>query len=107
MDNPIISKDHFVACINILREADDMARRINKIVYEYGRGDFIDGYGFNNDKVEMKLIETLELALNDTSHYISWFCLNADFGRDANFANLGVGINVTTPEELYDLVVTK
>ena len=44
MTKPIITKDHFVACIKVLQDADDMACRINKIVGEYRRGDFIDGY---------------------------------------------------------------
>lgn len=107
MEKPIISKEHFVACINVLRDSEDMARRINKIVYEYGRGDFIDGYGFSNDRAETKLIETLELALNDISHYTSWFCFNADFGRDENFANIETGVKIHTPEELYDFIVNK
>ena len=54
MTKPIITKDHFVACIKVLQDADDMACRINKIVGEYRRGDFIDGYAFSNEKAEIK-----------------------------------------------------
>ena len=35
MTKPIITKEHFVACINVLQEGDDMARRINRVVHEY------------------------------------------------------------------------
>lgn len=39
MTKPIITKDHFIACINVLQEGDDMARRINRVVHEYNRDD--------------------------------------------------------------------
>ena len=60
MSKPIITKEHFVACIKVLRDSDDMARRINKIVDEFRRGDFINGYAFSNDDAAIKLIETLD-----------------------------------------------
>lgn len=81
MTKQIISKEHFVACIETLRDADDMARRINKIVNDYGRGDFIDGYAFSDSDTETRLMETLEIALGDTLHLVSWFCIETDYGR--------------------------
>lgn len=111
MTKPIITKDHFVACINVLREGDDMARRINKVVREYGRDDFIDGYAFSNSDTETKLIETLEMALGDTEHWISWFCIEADYGRDpyfeASVSWKGATYELTSPENLYDFLTNQ
>jgi hypothetical protein len=108
MTNPIISKDHFIACIKVMQEADDMARRINVIVREYGRGDFIDGYAFSNFDTEVKLIQTLEMAFEDTYHWISWFCIEADYGRNSDLAaNVnwnGKSYNLSSVEALYDFL---
>lgn len=110
MTKPIITKDHFVACINVLREGDDMACRINQVVNEYKRGDFIDGYAFSNTDTETKLMETLEIALGDKDHWISWWCIEADYGRDPEFAAEvswnGESYNLDTPEKLYDFLVS-
>jgi hypothetical protein len=111
MKNPIITKEHFVACLNVLRDGDDMARRINKIVDEYRRGDFINGYAFSNDNAETKLIETLEIALGDVNHWISWWCIEADYGRDPEFAASvtwnGQSYNLDSPENLYDFLIAE
>jgi len=108
---PIITKDHFVACIKVLRDADDMACRINNIVNEYRRGDFINGYAFSNDDAETKLVETLEIALGDVEHWISWWCFEADYGRDPDFAASvtwhGESYNLNTPEALYDFLTQR
>jgi len=109
MGKQIISKEHFVACIKVLQEADDMACRINSIVNEYGRGDFITGYAFSNADTETKLVETLEIALEDTEHWISWWCFEADYGRDTEFTASvsynGEQFDIDTPEKLYDFLV--
>lgn len=106
MTNPIITKEHFVACIETLREADDMARRINAVVRDYGRGDFIDGYAFSDTDTETRLLETLEIALGDKNHWISWFCIEADYGRDPEYiASVtwnGEDYILNSPETLYD-----
>lgn len=108
MIKPIITKDHFVACIKVLRDADDMACRINNIVNAYRCGAYIDGYAFSNEDAETKLIETLEIALGDIEHWISWWCFEADYGRDPGFtSNInrhGKTYNLDTPEALYDFL---
>jgi len=106
MTKPIISKDHFVACINTLKEADDMARKINKLAHEYNRSDFISGYGFNDSETELKLIETLEIALNDIEHWTSWYCFENDYGTgDGSWWDAdGNEGTISTPEELYDII---
>jgi hypothetical protein len=110
MTKPIITKEHFVACINVLREGDDMARRINQVVSEYKRGDFIDGYAFSNTDTETKLIETLEIALGDENHWISWWCFETDYGRDSEFTASvnwnGETYNLDSPEKLYDFLTS-
>lgn len=106
MSDSIISKDHFVACINVLKEGDEMARRINAIAREYGRDDFVDGYAFSNNETEIKLVETLELALNDIHHWISWFCFETSYGKDARWWDEeGHQHYFQTPEELYDFLI--
>jgi len=112
MTNPIITKEHFVACIETLREADDMARRINNIVEEYGRGDFIDGYAFSDTDTETKLMETLEIALGDNLHLISWFCIETDYGRGHSLPYDepiirydGEDYEFHTAAELYDFLI--
>ena len=107
MTNPIITKEHFVACIETLREADDMACRINSIVEEYGRGDFIDGYAFSDSDTETRLMETLEIALGDTLHLVSWFCIETDYGRDP-YSSVhwdGVDYDIHSAADLYDFLV--
>lgn len=108
MTRPIITKEHFTACINVLREADDMACRINRVADEYNRGDWINGYAFSDSPTEIKLVETLELALGDKDHWISWYCFEADYGRDPHFAASvtwnGTNYNLNSPEALYDFL---
>lgn len=110
MSNPIISKDHFVACMETLRAADDMACRINNIVREYNKGDFIDGYAFSNSDCETKLLETLEIALNDKEHWISWWCLEADYGRESEYVATVIAGDqefvLDSAEALYDFLTT-
>lgn len=108
MTKPIITKDHFVACINVLQEGDDMARRINRVVHEYNRDDWINGYAFSDSPAETKLIETLELALGDKEHWISWWCFEADYGRDPGTkAEIKAGDKyyvLDSPHKLYDFL---
>ena len=110
MSNPIISKDHFVACMETLRAADDMACRINSIVREYNKGDFIDGYAFSNSDCETKLLETLEIALGDKEHWISWWCLEADYGRESEYVATVIAGDkefvLDSAEALYDFLTT-
>lgn len=112
MSNQIISKDHFVACLKVLQDSDDMARRINGIVQEYNRDDFISGYSFINTDTETKLIETLEIAMNDIDHWISWWCFEADYGRNKSIIDSTMYENgqvkhfdITTADQLYDFLV--
>ena len=107
MTKQIISKEHFVACIETLRDADDMARRINKIVNDYGRGDFIDGYAFSDSDTETRLMETLEIALGDTLHLVSWFCIEADYGRDpySSICWDGIDYDIHSAADLYDFLI--
>ena len=117
MSNPIISKDHFVACMETLREADDMACRINNImnskvgVREYDKGPFIEGYSFSNSDCEMKLLETLEIALEDKEHWISWWCLEANYGRESEYVATVVAGDkefvLDSAEALYDFLTTE
>lgn len=80
MSNPI-TKEHFVACIEVMKAADDMAAEINRIAEKYKRSDFIDGYVFNDDACQTKLIETLELIFNDKDHWISWWVYETNYGQ--------------------------
>lgn len=111
MTNPIITKEHFVACIETLREADDMACRINSIVEEYGRGDFIDGYAFSDSDTETRLMETLEIALGDTLHLVTWFCIETNYGRGHFPYNEpivhwdGVDYKIQSAADLYDFLI--
>lgn len=109
LTKPVITKEHFVNCINVLKESDDMARSINAVARTYGRGDFIDGYAFSDVDTEMKLIETLEAALNDKEHWISWFCIESDYGRETGYNTFvsynGDKIEINSPESLYDFLV--
>ena len=111
MTKPIITKEHFVACIETLRDADDMARRINIVIQDYGRGDFIDGYAFSDSDTETKLMETLEIAMKDTRHLVSWFCIETDYGRGHSIYNDpivhldGKDYKIQSAAELYDFLV--
>ena len=107
MFNPIISKDHFVACIKVMQDADEMAVQINKIVDEYKRGDWINGYAFSDDQCATKLVETLELAMGDTKHWISWWIYETYYGK---YIRAGIVVNeknvkIASAEELYDFLV--
>ena len=88
-----------------------MARRINSIVRDYGRGDFIDGYAFSDSNTETKLLETLEIALGDSNHWISWFCIESDYGRDPEFVTTVTwndqDYELDSPEKLYDYLTKK
>lgn len=113
MNKPVISKEHFLACIKTLQEVDNMACDIDAIAKKYDRDDFIYGYAFSDSKTETRLLETLEIALNDTHHFISWFCLETDYGRNEGHYFFpepiihwdGVKYRINSAEELYDFIV--
>lgn len=110
MDN-VITKEHFVSCIECMRELDDMASEINETAMKYGRNDFISGYAFDDADCQTKLMETLEMALGDKEHWVSWYCLEANYGRDDNFAAEvtidGKTMELRTPEDLYDYLTSE
>lgn len=103
---PLITKDHFVACINTLKEVEEMAGRIYGVVHEYHRDDWLPSYKFSDSDIETKLIETLELALGDTEHWIDWFCYENNFGEGNGYwwDEEGNERFIKTPEELYDFI---
>ena len=108
MSNPI-TKEHFIACMKVMQAADDMAADINRIVREYGRGDFIDGYAYSDSDCQIKLLETLGMVLDDKDHWISWWVYETDFGKREPKVWLedGTEVLIWTAEDLYDFITNE
>lgn len=98
------SKDLFVGILNDLqRESDTLSE-----LYDRYRIDYIDCDWIRND---ISVIKLLEFIFNDEeTHWIEWWCWEADFGRDDNIGQIFDEddniIRVETTEELYDFLVS-
>lgn len=54
-------------------------------------------------------IEMLETVMEDTGHYISYYIWDLDFGKEGKECieiESGVKASLTSPEELYDFILT-
>ena len=65
----------------LLRKQEDKINEIlNDSYYREIQNDFVSGYSISNPIIEQDLINTLETMFDDTSHWISYFVYEIDFG---------------------------
>jgi len=103
-----ISKEDFCNAIEQLREANDLKDNINHMIFTAKKveTDFLSGYGMTVDHAGL-VVHLLSLLTHDTDDTISWWCWEANFGREEDF-HIYIDdkpIDTSTPEKLYDYLV--
>ena len=103
-----ISKKDFCKTLNQLRAANDLKDNVNKMIFTTTEleTDFLSGYGMVVDHADL-VVHLLSLLMHDTDETISWWCWEADFGREEDF-HIYINdkpIDTSTPEKLYDYLV--
>jgi hypothetical protein len=106
----MLSKDTFVKAINEAKRAWDYQEALN----DFYREHCADGYLFQPDCSEA-LVEVIEEAMGlerDENGYtdVSYFCYEIDYGRKFKpgcVKDNGVDVDFSTPEKLYDYIISK
>ncbi len=72
----MISKEEFVETINFIIEKREQEKTFVRTLEKLSPGCYCDCYLY--DEYEQKLIDTLEIMLNDYSHEISYYCYDCN-----------------------------
>ena len=103
-----ITKKDFCDALTQLREANDLKENVNHMIFTATKveTDFLSGYGMSVDHAGL-VVRLLELLTHDLDETISWWCWEADFGREEDF-HIYINdepIDTSTAEKLYDHLV--
>lgn len=100
----LISKEDFVSCINEIKAAIDYQNDLNKLFSKHN----VDGYLFQPDCTDTT-VKLLELIMEDTDGWISYFCWDLDFGRCYEDGMIldecGSNIKLSTVDDLYKILM--
>lgn len=106
----MIDKLEFISIINKLIEVNDFvdetnnkARQLNDAIVS----DFFNASSLmiSHENIVVKLLENM---FEDKDNTISWWIYEKDYGRNYKIGDMSVndvGIDLTTPEKLYDYLV--
>lgn len=102
----MISKEQFVKHVNAIKDKHDLDSRLNKFFSD----NSIDGYIMFPD-LTPNLIEVLHTIFGeaDKEEWIEYFMFELNFGKGwkPGMVNVhGKDIPLSTPEELYDFLVS-
>lgn len=105
----MISKEEFVKIIKRLKDYNDLQDNINELFRDNIDNQEMDFMNAGSICVghETIVVELLENIFNDKDT-ISWWLYECNYGRDFSLGDLevdGVGIDLTTPEKLYDYLI--
>ncbi len=108
----MITKQEFVDIINRLRNYNDLQNKIQDLFkdnIENREMDFMNAGSIciGHETVVVKLLENM---FNDRGNLIGWWIYEQDYGRTYAIGDLevnGVGIDLTTPEKLYDYLISE
>lgn len=106
---PLISREHFARILNTLRDREDLVGKINDVIREY-RTLLREDLDANSIVIggEDEILDLLEIIMKDNNGDISFFCWEADFGRDFELGDYtinGTNVDISTAEKLYDHLV--
>lgn len=108
----MITKQEFVDIINRLRNYNDLQNKIQDLFednIENREMDFMNAGSIciGHETVVVKLLENI---FNDKEDLIGWWIYEQNYGRTYSTGDLevnGVGIDLTTPEKLYDYLISE
>lgn len=105
----MISKEEFVKIIKRLRDYNDLQDKIQELFRDNIDNQEMDFMNAGSICIghETIVVELLENMFNDKDT-ISWWLYECNYGRDFSLGDLevdGVGIDLTTPEKLYDYLI--
>ena len=100
----MLSKEVFINVIEDVKRKCDYQSELNDFFRNHGA----DGYIFQPDCSESALL-LLEHIFSDEDGWISYYCFELDFGRNWKVGMItskdGQDIPLSTPEDLYDLLL--
>lgn len=110
----MISKEYFVKTLNFLKNNDKLQEKFIGILEEMSPGSYCDCFLFS--QFTDKIVDLLELIMDDTEHEISYFLFDAgwltsnknDILKKYQPKSIGDGyerILYKNPETLYDYLV--
>lgn len=110
----MITKQEFVDIINRLRDYNDLQNKIDDLFkdnIENRERDFMNAGSIciGHETVVVKLLENM---FNDKGEVISWWIYEQDYGRSIGINDIfddriGKYIDLTTPEKLYDYLISE
>lgn len=104
----MLREETFVSALNEMKRAWDYQEGLN----DYFKDNGVDGYVFQPD-CSNNLLEVIEEAMGlerdeNGCTCVSWFCLEADFGRKfkpGDWKVNGEDVDLSTPEALYAYII--
>lgn len=108
----MITKQEFVDIINRLRNYNDLQNKIQDLFRDNIENEEMDFMNAGSICIghETVVVKLLENMFNDKGEVISWWIYEQDYGRTYSIGDLevnGVEIDLTTPEKLYDYLISE
>lgn len=103
-------KELFIECIEALEKQSgvdsNMANNLEKVFPNAFSGDLLP----DNSIIENILIKILKTEFNDCCDWIEYYCWELDFGKEnwrLKVYDKDKEIHLSTPEDLYNLLISK
>ena len=108
----MITKQEFVDIIKRLRDYNDLQNKIDGLFKNNIENEEMDFMNVGSICIghETVVVKLLENMFNDKGEVISWWIYECNYGRDFSLGDLevdGVEIDLTTPEKLYDYLISE
>jgi len=106
----MLTRKQFLKDINVLLTATVFEEALDNVFRNFSgeRHDFICGAGFNDPQMVQAFVDTIEQALDDQEHWVSWWIFDTDFGRERSMTQIigpnGAVWNITNAELLWDFL---
>ena len=106
----MINKLEFVSIINKLIEVNDFVDETNNKARQLNDAIVSDFFNASSLSIshETVVVKLLENMFEDKDNTISWWIYEKDYGRNYKIGDMSVndvGIDLTTPEKLYDYLI--
>ena len=106
----MIDKLEFISIINELMEVNDFVNETNNKARQLNDAIVSDFFNASSLSIshETIVVKLLENMFEDKDNTISWWLYEKDYGRNYKIGDMSVndvGIDLTTPEKLYDYLV--
>lgn len=106
----MIDKLEFISIINKLIEVNDFVDETNNKARQLNDAIVSDFFNASSLSIshETVVVKLLENMFEDKDNTISWWIYEKDYGRNYKIGDMSVndvGIDLTTPEKLYDYLV--